>query len=81
MSKEAHLLFEEAMELEPSTRADLAGRLIESLEPGMDPGVEEAWLVEIERRMSEIDSGEAKLLSWDEVRSRLHASRDAPGRR
>lgn len=81
MSKEARLLFEEAMELDPSARADLAGLLIESLEPGTDPGVEEAWLVEIERRMSEIDSGKAKLLSWDEVRSRLYATPDAPGRR
>jgi putative addiction module component (TIGR02574 family) len=81
MSKESRLLFEEAMALDPSARADLAGRLIESLEPGSDSGVEEDWLIEIERRMSEIDSGEAKLISWDEVRSRLYATPDAPGRR
>jgi len=80
MGTPARKLFEEAMQLDPTERAALTGLLIESLEPVTDAGVEEAWLAEIERRMSELDSGSVKTVSWDDLRARLYAEPDAPGR-
>ena len=51
-------------------RADLAYFLLTSLEPE-EEGVEEAWRVEIARRVAEIRSGDAKGRSADEVLAEL----------
>jgi putative addiction module component (TIGR02574 family) len=45
--------------------------LIEALDADTDDGVEEAWRVEIERRVAELDSGSVELIPWEEVRARL----------
>ena len=58
-------------ELTEHERAELALALIESLDGPGDPDVEEAWRVEIERRLGQIDRGEVKLLDGDEVFARL----------
>ena len=34
--------------------------------------VEDAWRVEIERRMAELDSGTVKTIPWEELRARLY---------
>jgi len=59
-------LKEKAAQLSESERADLALALIESLD-GPAAAVEEAWRVEIERRVGEIDRGEVKPIPGDEV--------------
>ena len=51
-------------------REDLAYFLLTSLEPE-EEGVEEAWRVEIARRVAEIRSGDAKGRSADEVLAEL----------
>jgi len=81
MKKSARALFEEAMRLDPEERAALTGLLIESLDPELEEGVEEAWVAEIERRMVELDSGSVQTIPWDELRVRLYGSSRAPGRR
>jgi len=67
MSNALAELKEKAAQLSESERADLA--LIESLDgPAEDPAaVEEAWRVEIEHRVGEIDRGEVKPIPGDEV--------------
>jgi putative addiction module component (TIGR02574 family) len=60
-----------AAQLSESERAELALALIESLDGKVDTGVDEAWRVEIERRISEIDRGEVRLIPGDEVFARL----------
>jgi Putative addiction module component len=50
-------------------RAELA--LIESLDGPPDPDVEEAWRIEVERRVAQIDRGEVELTPGDEVLERL----------
>jgi putative addiction module component (TIGR02574 family) len=45
--------------------------LIESLDGEADTGVDEAWRVEIHRRVGEIDRGDAQLIPGDEVFARL----------
>jgi len=44
--------------------------ILDSLEPD-DADAEEAWVKEIERRLSEMDSGTVQLASWESVRARL----------
>jgi putative addiction module component (TIGR02574 family) len=64
-------LKQKAAQLSESERAELALALLESLDGEMDTGVDEAWRVEIERRIAEIDRGEVQLIPGDEVFSRL----------
>jgi putative addiction module component (TIGR02574 family) len=59
------------MRLDPRERATLLRLLIEALDAETDDGVEEAWRVEIERRVAELDSGSVDLIPWEEVRARL----------
>jgi putative addiction module component (TIGR02574 family) len=72
MSQAVQDLYEKASELTSQDRAELAGLLLESIEEPADEGVEEAWAVEIERRMAEFDSGRIKSIPWSEVRAQLH---------
>lgn len=70
----ANTLFElkqKAAQLSDAERAELALSLIESLDGPGDPDVEEAWRLEIERRIGQIDRGEVQLVPGDEVFARL----------
>ncbi len=60
------------MRLAPEERATLMRLLIEALDAEAEQGVEDAWRVEIERRMAELDSGSVQTIPWEEVRARLH---------
>ena len=64
-------LKQKAAQLSESERAELALAIIESLDGDIDTGVDEAWRVEIERRIAEIDRGEVQLIPGDEVFARL----------
>ena len=70
MSTHVTDLFAKASILSEEERATLAGLLIESLESEIDPDVEEAWRVEIERRVAELDSGAAKTVPWEVVKAK-----------
>jgi len=72
MAKSARELFEEAMKLEPEERATLMRLLIESVDAEAKDGVEDAWRVEIERRMAELDSGTVQTIPWEELRAQLY---------
>ena len=70
----ADTLFElkqKAAQLSDAERAELALALIESLDGPGDPDVAEAWRLEIERRIGQIDRGEVQLVPGDEVFARL----------
>ena len=70
-------LYRKALALNESERAELAGVLIDSLDLERDSGVEAAWLVEIERRIKELDSGEVEGIPWEKVRERILRRIDA----
>ena len=72
MARSARELFEEAMRLDPQERAALMRLLVETLEGESEGGVEDAWRVEIERRMAELDSGAVQTVPWEELRARLY---------
>jgi putative addiction module component (TIGR02574 family) len=64
-------IFRNALGLPEAERADLIGALIDSLDAEVEPGVEEAWRVEIARRSAELESGAVQSIPWDVVRQRL----------
>ena len=71
MSNVLSELKEKAFQLSDAERAELALSLIESLDGPADSGVEEAWKLEVERRISQIERGEVVLVPGDEVFARL----------
>ncbi|MFQ5644946.1 MAG: addiction module protein [Thiogranum sp.] len=77
MATSTRELYQLAMELKDEERASLAGLLLESLDTEVETGVEAAWLEEIERRMVALDSGDAKLVPWEDVRNQLLKRLDA----
>jgi putative addiction module component (TIGR02574 family) len=72
MTRVVEELYEQAAQLPETDRAELAGRLLESIEEPFDEGVEQAWAAEIERRMAEYRAGTVKTIPWSEVRAHLH---------
>jgi putative addiction module component (TIGR02574 family) len=62
-------IIDTAMKLPAEERLEVAEKLFESVEG--EAGAEEAWAEEIARRVAAIDSGEAKLISWDEARKQI----------
>ena len=65
MGRKLHELFREASQLSDRDRAELAGRVIESLDRDPDPDVEAAWAEEVERRIRQVDSGEVRMIPWN----------------
>ena len=69
MSSKLEALEAEVLQLSAAERARLIDRLIASLD--LDPEVEEAWAVEVERRNTEIESGRVPLISGPEALAKL----------
>ena len=72
MATSADDLYQAALDLDEHDRAALIGRLLDSLDTGVEEGVEAAWLTEIERRVRELECGSVATIPWETVRSRLH---------
>ena len=77
MTDPAKKLLEEVLALPASERADLLSAAAHSLQ-ATDPGLDEAWRVEVLRRVEAVRTGESPLESWDDVRQ---AGREALARR
>jgi putative addiction module component (TIGR02574 family) len=71
MERHAEAVLKEALTLPEDDRADLAGALLESLEPAGEADVEAAWRQEVAARVAALDAGEVETLPWEEVRNRL----------
>ena len=78
MATSAKELYEKSLALEERERVTLAALILESLEP-WDSDAEDAWKSEIERRLSEMDSGKVEPVPWEAVRARLSKKLDAVG--
>ena len=61
-----------ALKLTPGERAALAQRLLASLE--QDAEIEEAWAVEVERRIAEVESGAVQLIPMEEALARVRGA-------
>lgn len=66
----------QVLTLSEAERAELAHDLIKSLDAPRNEDVGEAWEAEILRRLSQIDSGTAKLIDREEFRKRLREKID-----
>jgi putative addiction module component (TIGR02574 family) len=71
MTQQARDLLQKALSLSEEERADLACSLMESLDTVVDKEAESVWNEEIGRRITELDSGKAKTVPWEEVRRRV----------
>lgn len=71
MTRNTERLLDEALRLPEGDRAELAAKLIESLDGEPDADVDAAWAEEIERRCAAVDAGDAVTSDWEAVRSRI----------
>ena len=62
----------DAMRLHPRDRVKLAQRLVSSLDPAVEKDVEGLWLIEAERRLEELRTGEAKGIDAPEAFRKAH---------
>ena len=72
METELEKLEAEALKLTAGERAALAQRLLASLED--DAEIDEAWAVEVERRIAEVESGAVQLIPIEEALARVRAA-------
>lgn len=68
MSNQVDVLEAEAMKLSPEERARLADRLIASLSDEAE--IEQAWALEVERRIAEIEAGRSPVVPAAEAIAR-----------
>jgi putative addiction module component (TIGR02574 family) len=73
MNDKADAVLALALDLPESERAELAAALLESLELPADADVEQAWRVEVARRVAAIEAGEVEMVPWEQVREQLFA--------
>ena len=72
MTNRTKSILKQALELSDAERAELAGALLESLEPPPDTDIDAAWREEIAKRIGQLDSGAVEPIPWEIVRERLH---------
>jgi putative addiction module component (TIGR02574 family) len=67
------ILENEVLQLPIEDRARLAEKLLSSLDGLLEQEVEKIWLLEAQRRASEIDNGTVKLVSGEEMERKIQA--------
>jgi putative addiction module component (TIGR02574 family) len=73
VNRKAADILKEALALPSGERAALAASLLDSLDTDVDEDAEATWVIEVNRRVAELDSGAIKTVPWAEVRRRLAA--------
>lgn len=66
-------VIEEALSLPADIRLNLVEKLITSLNLPIDEDIDRLWAEEAERRISQIEAGEVKLVSGEDVFSKIRA--------
>jgi putative addiction module component (TIGR02574 family) len=72
MSRSATEVLEAALALPEEQRAEVAEKLLASLDGEVDADAESEWGIEIERRLARIEAGQAKSVSINDSLARLH---------
>ena len=67
MTQTAEKLLSDAMKLEESERAELAAKLMDTLDPATDVNYAESWQSEIEARVEDLRSGKVKAVPFSGV--------------
>ena len=71
--RRAETLLREALTLPDEERAEIAGALLESLEPAPESDVESAWRQEVAARVAASEAGGVTTTPWEEIRDRFLA--------
>ncbi len=71
MARNIEQVLREALDLPEKERAEVAARLLESLDPEKEDDVDAAWAAEIEKRCADLDAGRTTTLDWEDVRRRI----------
>ena len=71
MTKTAKAVLVEALRLDVQARVEIASKLLASLDGPPDPGAEQAWAAEIERRVQALEAGTEPLESWNDIKRRI----------
>lgn len=64
-----------AMSLSPLDKAKLAEQLVESIDTADQAQIDAVWIIEIRRRLRELDEGKAHTIPADEVFKSIEARR------
>ena len=64
-------ILEQVLSLPEHDQAEIAVRLLESLDPEAQRAVDDAWAEEIERRCAAVDAGTLATSDWKDVRARI----------
>lgn len=73
MRPRVEAVLHEALSLQELERAEIAGALLQSLEPMPEPDVELAWRREVAARVAALDAGEIRTIPWEQARDRMFA--------
>ena len=76
MTQTAEKLLSEALALNDAERAELAARLLETLDPSTDTDYVSAWESELQARIRQLDSGEVRAIPWTEARRMIRGGED-----
>jgi putative addiction module component (TIGR02574 family) len=71
--RSADEILDEAMQLSVEERSWLGEDLLDSVKTGEERAIEQEWLVEIERRVAEVEAGTAVLIPAEQVIRELKA--------
>jgi len=71
MTTNLNEIYQAALALPLSDRADLAATLFESVKLAEQHDHSDPWVEELRRRIQKLESGEAKFMTWEEVEQRL----------
>ena len=74
MARNFTAIEQEIRDLSDSDKEDLLRVLLEELDGPPNPGAEAAWLLEVQRRSREIDTGAVECIPADEVFSQIESS-------
>lgn len=77
MSNSARELMEAVLALPEPDRAEMAARLIDSLDAEIDPDCESAWQQEVQRRAEDLATGSVRPVPWSEARRRIAGADNA----
>ena len=73
VTKASAKILADALALSEQERLDLASELLASVDGPPDPGWEQAWQEELDRRTREADASAEPAAEWSEVRARVLA--------
>jgi hypothetical protein len=76
MTQIAEKLLSEALSLNDAERAELAARLLETLDSSTDTDYVAAWESELQERIRQLDSGEVRAIPWTEARRTIREGGD-----